>query len=104
MCVSLSAETIEKIWIGVGFFGQAMFFMRFFVQWLASEKAQKSVMPVAFWYFSIAGALIILSYAIYRADPVFIAGQSIGLLIYSRNLFLIRKNAILEKTNPEQAA
>ncbi|MCE7886365.1 MAG: hypothetical protein DYH13_02535 [Alphaproteobacteria bacterium PRO2] len=104
MSVSLNAETIEKIWIGIGFFGQAMFFMRFFVQWLASERAQKSVIPVAFWYFSIAGALIILSYAIYRADPVFIAGQSIGLLIYTRNLYLIRKNAAAEKTNPEQAA
>lgn len=82
----------ETIWITVGFIGQALFFGRFFVQWLASEKAQKSVIPHAFWYFSIGGGLTLLAYALYRQDPVFILGQSTGLLIYLRNLYFIRKN------------
>jgi lipid-A-disaccharide synthase-like uncharacterized protein len=60
------------------------------VQWISSERAKKSVMPIAFWYFSIAGGLILLSYALYRRDPVFILGQSTGLFIYLRNLWLIR--------------
>lgn len=85
------------IWLIIGFFGQAMFFMRFFVQWLASERAKKSVIPNAFWYFSLLGGTILLSYAIYRQDPVFIAGQSIGFLIYSRNLYFVHKNKALDK-------
>jgi lipid-A-disaccharide synthase-like uncharacterized protein len=83
--------TAEKIWVGVGLFGQAMFFMRFFVQWLASERQGKSVIPLAFWYFSIGGAAILLVYAIYRLDPVFIIGQAGGFFIYARNLYLIRR-------------
>lgn len=81
----------EIIWLTIGFIGQAMFTMRFVVQWLASEKRKKSVIPVAFWFFSVAGGLILLSYAIYRKDPVFILGQSFGILVYSRNLYLIYK-------------
>ncbi|MCX7830208.1 MAG: lipid-A-disaccharide synthase N-terminal domain-containing protein [Acidobacteria bacterium] len=88
---SLSFFTPQKLWIAFGIFGQLLFFMRFFVQWLASEKAKKSVVPVSFWYFSIGGAVILLIYAIYRLDPVFILGQATGLLIYIRNLMLIRK-------------
>lgn len=83
--------TPQKLWIAFGIFGQLLFFMRFFVQWLASEKAKKSVVPLAFWYFSIGGAIILLTYAIYRLDPVFILGQSTGLFIYIRNLILIKK-------------
>ncbi|HXQ66340.1 MAG TPA: lipid-A-disaccharide synthase N-terminal domain-containing protein [Alphaproteobacteria bacterium] len=83
--------TAEKIWVGVGLFGQAMFFMRFLVQWLASERQGKSVIPLAFWYFSIGGAAILLVYAIYRLDPVFIIGQAGGFFIYARNLYLIRR-------------
>jgi lipid-A-disaccharide synthase-like uncharacterized protein len=83
--------TAEQIWLGIGFFGQAMFFGRFFVQWLASEKAKKSVIPNTFWYFSIIGGLIVLAYSIYRKDPVFIAGQSMGVLIYLRNLYFIHR-------------
>ena len=79
----------EFWWVVVGLFGQAMFSMRFLVQWISSERARKSVMPVAFWNFSIAGGLILLSYALYRRDPVFILGQSTGLFIYLRNLWLI---------------
>jgi len=81
----------ESFWYILGFFGQGMFFMRFLCQWLASEKQGKSVIPIHFWYFSIVGSLMVLIYAIYRKDPVFIVGQSLGMLIYSRNLYLIYK-------------
>ena len=77
------------LWILFGFIAQAMFFMRFLVQWIASERARRSVVPVAFWFFSVAGGTLLLVYAIYRRDPVFIAGQSTGLIIYARNLWLI---------------
>lgn len=80
----------EFWWIMVGLVGQALFTARFLVQWLASEKARKSVMPVAFWWFSIGGGAILLLYALYRRDPVFILGQGMGLFIYVRNLWLIR--------------
>ncbi|MEO0822400.1 MAG: lipid-A-disaccharide synthase N-terminal domain-containing protein [Pseudomonadota bacterium] len=87
---ALGAEsTGELIWILVGLGGQGLFMMRFLIQWIASEKAQRSVIPVAFWWFSIAGASVLLAYAIYRADPVFILGQSLGFFIYTRNLWLI---------------
>lgn len=76
-------------WVCVGFLGQALFSMRFLVQWLQSEKERRSVLPVAFWYFSILGGITLLSYALYRQDPVFITGQAMGLFIYGRNLHLI---------------
>ena len=85
------------IWVIVGILGQVLFFLRFFVQWLASERAGKSVIPIAFWYFSIMGGVILFAYALWRHDPVFILGQSIGIVIYSRNLFLIRKEANLAR-------
>ena len=81
--------TTEFIWILVGLGGQLLFMMRFLVQWIVSEKARRSVVPVSFWWFSIGGAAILLAYAIYRADPVFILGQSLGFFIYTRNLWLI---------------
>ena len=81
--------SLTKIWLIVGFSGQALFSMRFLLQWLASERMKKSVIPVAFWYFSIAGGVTLLAYAIHRKDPVFIVGQATGLLIYSRNLYFI---------------
>lgn len=84
---------MATLWLGIGFFGQAMFFMRFFVQWIASERSKRSVIPNAFWYFSLAGGVILLSYAIYRQDPVFILGQFTGLFIYIRNLMLLRNQA-----------
>ncbi|MCR9149255.1 MAG: lipid-A-disaccharide synthase N-terminal domain-containing protein [Rhodobacteraceae bacterium] len=83
----------EFWWVIFGLAGQLLFMGRFLVQWIASERARKSVVPVAFWYFSIGGGLILLSYAIYRADPVFILGQSLGVFIYARNLWLIRAEA-----------
>jgi lipid-A-disaccharide synthase-like uncharacterized protein len=79
----------ERIWIAIGFAGQFFFFSRFLVQWVASEKNKRSVMPQAFWYLSILGGLILLSYATYRRDPVFIAGQAAGLFVYSRNIWFI---------------
>lgn len=75
-------------WLGVGLAGQLLFSLRFIVQWIASEKAQRSVVPRVFWYLSLAGGLTLLAYAIHRVDPVFIIGQAAGSLIYARNLAL----------------
>ena len=84
---------MDKIYIYIGFLGQLCFSMRFIVQWISSEKAKKSVIPISFWYFSFLGGIILLVYAVYRKDPVFIMGQLPGVLIYSRNIYLIHKNA-----------
>lgn len=78
-------------WIVVGFAGQALFSGRFILQWIASERARRSVVPKAFWYFSLAGSAVLLSYAIHRQDPVFIVGQAAGVFIYLRNLALIAR-------------
>jgi lipid-A-disaccharide synthase-like uncharacterized protein len=80
----------DLLWLAVGFGGQALFMGRFVIQWFVSERAHRSVIPVSFWYFSIFGALVLLVYAVHRRDPVFIAGQLLGVLIYLRNLHLIR--------------
>ncbi len=84
----------ETLWLIVGFAGQGFFSLRFLVQWLHSERQQRSVIPISFWYFSIAGTLTLLTYAIHRADPVFIVGQLTGLFIYLRNLHLINKSEV----------
>jgi len=81
----------EWLWVTIGFVGQALFSARFIIQWLASERARRSIIPVAFWFFSLGGGATLLAYAIYRRDPVFIAGQGSGLIIYIRNLMLIRR-------------
>ncbi|MCI2394928.1 lipid-A-disaccharide synthase N-terminal domain-containing protein [Aliiroseovarius sediminis] len=83
--------SISTIWIGIGFLGQALFTSRFLVQWIVSERRGESVIPLAFWWFSLAGGLTLLSYAIWRQDPVFILGQATGLFVYARNLILIRR-------------
>lgn len=83
--------TTDTIWIGIGFLGQGLFFGRWVVQWITSEKKAASQVPVSFWYMSLIGGLITLAYAIYRKDPVFIAGQSVGSVVYIRNLMLIRR-------------
>jgi lipid-A-disaccharide synthase-like uncharacterized protein len=80
----------ELAWVAFGLAGQLLFTARFLVQWIASERARRSVVPVAFWYFSMGGGIMLLTYAIYRADPVFILGQLMGVVIYARNLWLIR--------------
>lgn len=85
--------TWGRFWLALGLLGQAVFFARFFVQWIASERKKRSVVPLAFWYLSIGGGLILLAYALYRRDPVFIVGQAAGLLIYTRNLILIARDA-----------
>lgn len=87
------AASSETIWLCIGFIGQALFSARFFVQWLASEQQRRSVLPVAFWYFSLAGGIVLLSYALWRADPIFIIGQATGLLIYARNLYFVTTSA-----------
>ncbi len=79
-------------WVLLGFAAQALFTMRFVVQWVASERLGKSVVPLAFWWFSIGGGLLLLAYALYRKDPVFIAGQAFGVFVYLRNLqFVLRE-------------
>lgn len=87
----------NTLWLAFGFLGQAMFSMRFLVQWIVSERKRRSVVPLAFWYFSVAGGAALLTYAIYRADPVFILGQGAGLVIYGRNLYLI----FLDRRKPD---
>jgi lipid-A-disaccharide synthase-like uncharacterized protein len=83
--------TAEHVWLGVGLLGQLCFSARFLVQWIASERRKESVVPTQFWYFSVGGGLVLLIYAIYRLDPVFIIGQGAGLFVYARNLYFIHK-------------
>lgn len=87
-------------WVILGLFAQGCFTMRFLVQWIASERARRSVVPVAFWFFSLFGGVLLFIYAIHRQDPVFILGQGMGLIIYVRNIWLIareRKAALLPR-------
>jgi lipid-A-disaccharide synthase-like uncharacterized protein len=86
----MNLDRIPSAWLAVGFLGQAMFSARFVVQWISSERRKTSVIPVAFWWFSIAGGLALLSYAVHRRDPVFVVGQAAGLMVYGRNLVLLR--------------
>ena len=81
---------VEIVWLGIGFFGQSLFFSRWIIQWIASERKAESQMPLAFWYMSLIGGLIVFAYAIHRRDPVFMVGQGIGSFVYLRNLMLIR--------------
>jgi lipid-A-disaccharide synthase-like uncharacterized protein len=99
MLVDLSREVgnylhnvfiVKLNWIVlVGYVGQALFTMRFVVQWIATERAKKSVIPVAFWFFSIGGGLLLFVYALYIRDPVFILGQGFGTFVYLRNLYFV---------------
>lgn len=88
-------------WVLLGFVAQACFTMRFVVQWIASERVKRSVVPVAFWFFSLFGGSLLLIYAIQRQDPVFIAGQGMGLIIYIRNLWLIANERKAAMTNTD---
>jgi lipid-A-disaccharide synthase-like uncharacterized protein len=76
-------------WVILGFMAQALFTARFLVQWIASERAGRSVIPLAFWVFSIGGGALLLIYALYRKDPVFIAGQAFSFFVYARNLYFV---------------
>jgi lipid-A-disaccharide synthase-like uncharacterized protein len=87
----MNLDQIPFVWLLVGLLGQAMFSSRFLIQWIASERKKQSVMPTAFWWFSLAGGLCLLSYATFRGDPVFILGQSAGMVVYFRNLVLLRR-------------
>lgn len=84
-------SSIELIFLAIGFGAQALFASRFLVQWIYSEKKGESSIPIIFWYLSIFGGIGLLTYAIFRKDPVIIAGQSVGIFIYLRNLILIYK-------------
>ena len=81
----------ELMWLGIGFFGQSLFFSRWLLQWFVSERKAESQIPISFWYMSLAGSVIVLAYAIHKVDPVFMAGQSVGTLVYVRNLILIHR-------------
>lgn len=82
-------NTADTLWLAIGFAGQLLFTSRFLVQWIASERSRRSVVPRAFWWFSLAGGVTLLAYALRRQDPVFAIGQASGLIIYARNLVLI---------------
>jgi lipid-A-disaccharide synthase-like uncharacterized protein len=101
------AEFIDRLadnlslWAIIGFAGQAVFASRFIVQWIHSERVRRSEIPLAFWYISLAGGVVLLVYAVHRADPVFIIGQVTGLFVYARNLHLIyreRRHAAAQVT------
>ena len=92
---------VEFWWVVLGFTAQAAFASRFIVQWIASERAGRSYVPVAFWYLSIIGGVLLLTYAIYRVDPVFILGQATGLIVYSRNLILIHRAKRMDEAEAE---
>ncbi|HIG08769.1 MAG TPA: lipid A biosynthesis protein [Alphaproteobacteria bacterium] len=86
------------IWMIIGFVGQGFFSARFIVQWIMSEIKKQSIIPLGFWYFSLLGGATLFAYALYKEDPVFIVGQGAGLLIYTRNLYLIRKRSAADKS------
>lgn len=95
---------IWNVWTAIGLLGQACFFGRFFVQWIASERKGASVIPTAFWFFSLAGSLVLLAYGIHRKDLVIIIGQLPGFLIYTRNLwFIYRTGQQLAEPQPPAA-
>ncbi|HUU60471.1 MAG TPA: lipid-A-disaccharide synthase N-terminal domain-containing protein [Phycisphaerae bacterium] len=100
----MTAAASESIWTAVGFCGQAIFGLRFVVQWIATERQKRSVIPLAFWYLSLLGTVILLSYAIYLVNWVFIAGFSLNMLIYLRNLYFIhfRRRPAPEGSAPPQ--
>ncbi|HEY7615061.1 MAG TPA: lipid-A-disaccharide synthase N-terminal domain-containing protein [Gemmatimonadales bacterium] len=83
--------SVEHLWLLVGLAGQGLFSLRFLVQWWRSERAQRSVVPIGFWYLSLSGGVLLLFYAIHRHDPVFTLGQATGVIVYLRNLQLIHR-------------
>ena len=83
--------SLDLIWLAIGLGGQSMFFLRFLIQWISTERARKSTVPQIFWYLSCAGAITVFAYGIYRRDPVLILGQTVGLVVYIRNIYFIRR-------------
>ncbi len=105
MMAALGWFTVDHVWLTVGFLGQALFASRFIIQWFKSELVGRSVIPLSFWYCSMGGGIVLLAYAIFKQDPVFITGQATGLIVYSRNLYLIfreRRGRIVEIETPGQ--
>ena len=96
-------QTGEAILLAVGFAAQGLFSARFLIQWLISEKKRESVIPLAFWYLSLVGGLMLFLYAVMRKDPVIMLGQGTGILIYSRNLYLIYRKQRRDRTAPPPA-
>lgn len=96
--------SIELTWVIIGLLGQSLFFMRFLLQWIATERARRSVVPEVFWYFSIGGGAIVLAYGIHRADPVIILGQCAGVTVYTRNLYFIWKEKLERRRLGEDAS
>lgn len=97
--------TYDHLWLVVGLLGQALFASRFIIQWFKSEMEGRSVIPVAFWYCSVGGGVVLFAYAVYKLDPVFIIGQASGLIVYARNLFLIfKERRLLEEAAQGEAA
>lgn len=95
--------TEDLVWFVIGTAGEGIFFLRFVVQWIASERKKRTVVPAAFWYLSLVGTFIVLAYAVYRVDPVFILACILSVAIYVRNLKIARANpereAVAEKTS-----
>ncbi|HEY3327964.1 MAG TPA: lipid-A-disaccharide synthase N-terminal domain-containing protein [Novimethylophilus sp.] len=94
----------DKVWLAVGMIGQLMFTLRFVVQWIHSERHQKSVIPVSFWYYSLIGGITVLAYGFHKLEPVIILGQLPGTIVYSRNLILIyreKRDVLAEVTEEE---
>lgn len=87
----LDLSTTEIIWVGIGFIGQSLFFSRWLIQWVVSERKAESQIPVSFWYMSLIGSVIVLAYAIHKLDPVFMVGQGVGTLVYIRNIMLLHQ-------------
>ena len=84
--------TGQTVWLGIGFLGQVLFSARFVIQWQTSERMRRSVVPHAFWWFSLAGGVTLLASALWRGDPVFVLGQGLGLFVYLRNLMLMSRH------------
>jgi lipid-A-disaccharide synthase-like uncharacterized protein len=87
---------MSSIWLALGVSGQAVFSARFLLQWIASERAGRSIVPRGFWYLSLLGSALLLAYAVHQRDPVFVLGQGAGIAIYFRNLFLARRSESLQ--------
>jgi lipid-A-disaccharide synthase-like uncharacterized protein len=94
---------VNPAWWVVGILGQAFFFSRFLIQWIASERVGRSVVPRAFWFLSLAGGAVLAVYAVHRHEPVFLLGQVVGLLVYSRNLMLVQAGRAVAATTPVSA-
>jgi len=88
----MATIAVKDIWMALGFVGQVVFGTRFLIQWIATERQKRSVVPVAFWYLSLVGTVILLTYSIHQRDPVFIVGFSVNMIIYVRNLYFIYRN------------